>query len=99
MRLNHRVTLVNEGKGQFNPQTGNIEPDKLTRRVVPARINDMSDKRMDFLFGRIQSQAYTIIFIGSDPLVASYVEIDDKPFTITRVRRLRNKISMDVVER
>lgn len=99
MRLNNRVTLVSESKGEYNAQTGNIESDEVHREIVPARINDMSDKRMNFLFGKLQSQAYTLIFIGSELNDASYVEINGEPYTITRTRQLRNKFTMDVVAR
>lgn len=97
MRYNNRVTLVNEGERVFNPKTGNMESIGTTRKVIPARVNDMSDERIEFLFGNIQSQAYTIVVMGSAIEDNNYVEINGKPYTIKRVRRLRNKTTMDVV--
>lgn len=97
MRLNHRVTIVSVEEEVFNPSTGNMEPGEERRDIFPARINDMSDERMNFLFGKMKSQAYTIEFLGREPKDCSYVEIDGKPFQITRSRRLRNKSTMDVV--
>lgn len=97
MRLNHRVTIVRVGEDKFNPETGNMDSVEEKRTIFAARINDMSDERMNFLFGKMKSQAYTIEFLGREPEEGSYVEIDGKPFQITRSRRLRNKSTMDVV--
>lgn len=97
MRYNHRVVIVETTEDIFDPVTGNLMPGEEKREVFAARVNDMSEERMNFLFGKMKSQSYTIVFLGREPEEGSYVEIDDQPYQIIKTRRLRNKSTMDVV--
>lgn len=97
MRLNDRVIIVRAGDDIYDPLTGNMIPGEERREIFAARVNDMSDERMNFLFGKLKAQAYTIEFLGREPDEGSYVEIANKPYQIVRSRRLRNKSTMDVV--
>ena len=96
MRADTLVTFVQEGKDQFDPNTGNYISEPSVETEIYCLVTDTGDERMNLLYGGIKQRAKTVRLNAQYNELVDYLIIDGESYQIDRKRAYRHKMTYEV---
>lgn len=88
MRFDTPVTFVREGT-KYSYETGNTNVVSVEQTTVLANVSDTTMYMQNLMYGKLRSGTYTIITRNAPQHAFDYVELENKKYTVDRVRTLR----------
>ena len=92
MRYNHRITLVKETGGKYNPETGRNEPTEKDKTELPCNLSELGIERTNELFGQINSLIIVARLQRPYRKQADYALIDGVKYAIKRQSNYRRGV-------